>query len=31
LRNFTSDEWKQLRESGFLSWLIDCHSSLNNC
>jgi hypothetical protein len=30
MRNFTSDEWKKLRESGFLSWLIDRRSSLNN-
>jgi hypothetical protein len=30
LRNFTSDEWKRLRESGFLSWLIDRRSSLNS-
>jgi hypothetical protein len=30
LRNFTSGEWKRLRESGFLSWLIDRCSSLNS-
>jgi hypothetical protein len=30
LRNFTSDVWKKLRESGFLSWLIDRRSSLNS-
>jgi hypothetical protein len=30
LRSFTSDEWKQLRESGFLSWLIDRRLSLNS-
>jgi hypothetical protein len=29
--NFTSDEWKCLRESGFLSWLIDCRSAMVNC
>jgi hypothetical protein len=23
MRSFTSEEWKKLRESGFLSWLID--------
>jgi hypothetical protein len=31
MRSFTSEEWKTLRESGFLSWLIDRQSSLNNC
>jgi hypothetical protein len=30
MRSFTSEEWKKLRESGFLSWLIDRQSSLNN-
>jgi hypothetical protein len=30
MRNFTSDEWKRLRESGFLSWLIDRRSGLAN-
>jgi hypothetical protein len=30
MRNFTSDEWKRLRESGFLSWLIDRHSAVAN-
>jgi hypothetical protein len=30
MRNFTSDEWKRLRESGFLSWLIDRRSGLVN-
>jgi hypothetical protein len=28
VHNFTSDEWKRLRESGFLSWLIDRRSGL---
>jgi hypothetical protein len=30
MRNFTSDEWKRLRESGFLSWLIDRRTALAN-
>jgi hypothetical protein len=30
MRSFTSDEWKRLRESGFLSWLIDRRSCLHN-
>jgi hypothetical protein len=30
MRNFTSDEWKRLRESGFLSWLIDRRSAMAN-
>jgi hypothetical protein len=30
MRSFTSDEWKRLRESGLLSWLIDRRSSLAN-
>jgi hypothetical protein len=31
MRNFTSDEWKRLRESGgFLSWLIDHRSRMMN-
>jgi hypothetical protein len=30
MRNFTSDEWKRLCESGFLSWLIDHCSGLHN-
>jgi hypothetical protein len=30
MRNFTSDEWKRLRESGFLSWLIDRRSAVAN-
>jgi hypothetical protein len=30
MRTITINEWKKLRESGFLSWLIDRRSSLNN-
>jgi hypothetical protein len=30
MRSFTSDEWKRLRESGFLSWLIDRRSGIAN-
>jgi hypothetical protein len=31
MHNFTSFEWKRLRESGFLSWLIDRRSAMANC
>jgi hypothetical protein len=30
MRNFTSDEWKRLRESGFLSWIIDRRAGMNS-
>jgi hypothetical protein len=30
MQNFTSDEWKRLRESGFLSWIIDRRAGMNN-
>jgi hypothetical protein len=30
MRNFTSDEWRRLRESGILSWLIDRRLNLNS-
>jgi hypothetical protein len=28
-RNFSAEEWRRLRESGFLSWLFDRRSALN--
>jgi hypothetical protein len=31
MRNFTSNKWKRLQESSFLSWLIDHCSAMMNC
>lgn len=29
MRNFTTEEWRRLRESGFLPWLLDRRAALN--